>query len=470
MDLNTAFFLFFFLPFAVVLYLVVPGTRGKNLLLAAAGLVFYAFGQWQGIVILLLSFLVNYAAGALLHRGRWKKPVLILTLMFNLALLLWFKYLNLLIGTVNSLLSLSVPALSMMAPVGISFFTFKAMSYVIDVYRGGGTGGFLDVFLYISFFPQVTSGPITRFGQFDPQLGERPMAPEQTARGLRRFTVGLGKKLLISGFVAEIADSAFALGGDAGAALAWLGAAAYTVQLYFDFSGYSDMAIGLGTVFGFVTPENFNYPYVASSLRDFWKRWHISLSSWFQDYLYIPLGGGRKGRARKCLNQFLVFLASGIWHGANWTFLAWGAWHGVWTAVETCAGERLKSLQKSLPGRVFGHVYTMLLVCLGCVIFRAPSLGGAAGMFQAMFVPSAPGPGAVLALEQISPAAWLALAAGTVGCLPVGPWLADRAGRLEGTPRSCLRAVSYLAAAVLFAVCALAASGGNFQPFIYNQF
>ena len=470
MDLNTAFFLFFFFPVSVVFYLIVPGTRWKNLLLAAVSLIFYAFGQWQGIVILLLSVLVNYAAGALFLRGRWKKPALAAVLALNVALLLWFKYLNLLIGTVNSLLSLSIPALSAAAPVGISFFTFKAMSYVIDVYRGGGTGGFLDVLLYISFFPQVTSGPITRFGQFSARLRERSMDPEQMARGLRRFIVGLGKKLLIAGLVAEIADSAFALGAGAGAALAWLGAVAYTVQLYFDFSGYSDMAIGLGAVFGFVTPENFDHPYVAGSLREFWKRWHISLSSWFQDYLYIPLGGSRKGRARKCLNQFLVFLFSGIWHGANWTFLLWGAWHGVWTVAETCAGDRLNSLQKSLPGRIIGHVYTLLLVCLGFVIFRAPSLGGALGMFRAMFIPAAPAAEAVLALERIAPAAWLALAAGIVGSLPVVPWLAGRAGRLKELPRGCLAAVSYAAAAALFVICALAASGGNFQPFIYNQF
>ena len=470
MDLNTAFFLFFFFPTAIILYLIVPGTRGKNLLLAAVSLVFYAFGQWQGIIILLLSFLVNYAAGALLSRGRWKKPVLAVTLILNVALLIWFKYLNLLIGTANSLLSLSVPALSAAAPVGISFFTFKAMSYVIDVYRGGGAGGFLDVLLYISFFPQVTSGPITRFEDFSDQLRERPMDPEQMARGLRRFIIGLSKKLLIAGLVAEIADSAFALGSGAGAALAWLGAVAYTVQLYFDFSGYSDMAIGLGAVFGFVTMENFAYPYIADSLREFWKRWHISLSSWFQDYLYVPLGGGRKGRVRKCLNQFLVFLLSGIWHGASWTFLLWGAWHGVWTIAETCAGERLNSLQKSRPGRVIGHVYTLLLVCLGFVIFRASSLDNALGMFQAMFIPAAPAAEAVLALERIAPAAWLALAAGIVGSLPVIPWLVSRASRLKELPRSCIGAVSYIAAAALFVICALAASGGNFQPFIYNQF
>ena len=470
MDLNTAFFLFFFFPFAVILYLIVLGTRWKNLLLAAASLVFYAFGQWQGIFILLLSVLVNYTAGALLRRGRWKKTVLAVVLTLNVALLLFFKYLNLFIGTVNLLTPASIPALSTVAPVGISFFTFKAMSYVIDVYRGGGTGGVLDVLLYISFFPQVTSGPITRFGQFSAQLRERGMDPEQMARGLRRFIVGLSKKLLIAGLAAEVADSAFALGGDAGAALAWLGAIAYTVQLYFDFSGYSDMAIGLGAVFGFVTPENFNYPYIALSLQEFWKRWHISLSSWFRDYLYIPLGGGRKGRVRKCLNQFLVFLLSGIWHGANWTFLIWGAWHGVWTVAESCAGDYLKALRKNLPGRVIGHVYTLLLVCLGFVIFRAASLDNALGMFRAMFTLSAPTAEAVLALERIGPAAWLALAVGAVGCFPVVPWAADRVGRLEGTPRRCMGAISYIAAIALLLICASAASGGNFQPFIYNQF
>ena len=470
MDLNAAFFLFFFFPFVIVLYWVVPGIRWKNLLLTAASLIFYAFGQWQGIVILLLSVLVNYAAGALIHRGRWKKPVLAAALTLNAALLLWFKYLNLLLGTAGSLLSISVPTLDAAAPVGISFFTFKAMSYLIDVYRGGGTGGFLDVLLYISFFPQVTSGPITRFGQFGPQLLERSADPERTARGLRRFIIGLGKKLLIAGLTAEIADSAFALSGEAGAALAWLGAAAYTIQLYFDFSGYSDMAIGLGAMFGLATPENFDYPYIAGSLREFWKRWHISLSSWFQDYLYIPLGGGRKGRVRKCINQFLVFLVSGIWHGANWTFLLWGAWHGVWTVAESCAGNRLNALRKSLPGRVIGHICTLLLVCLGFVIFRAPSIGSALGMFRAMFTFAAPSAEAVLALERFGPAVWLALAAGIVGSLPVVPWLAGRVDRMSGASRSCLRAISYLAVIALFAVCALAASGGNFQPFIYNQF
>ncbi len=463
MDLNATPFLFFFFPAVVLLYLAVPGARGKNLLLAAASLVFYAFGELRGIIILLAAFLLNWCAALGIRRHR-SRGLLALTLGLDLGLLVFYKYLKLLLGTFAGGPVAEVP--DIVAPVGISFFLFKAMSYVMDVYRGEETGSFLDVLLYISFFPQITSGPITRFPQFRQSLGRRGADVEQMARGTRRFIVGLGKKLLIAGPVAALADAAFGLGGQGGAALCWLGALAYTVQLYFDFSGYSDMAIGLGAVFGIATPENFSYPYTALSLREFWKRWHISLSSWFQDYLYIPLGGGRRGKLRKGLNQFLVFLASGFWHGANWTFLAWGAWHGIWNAAETLAGDRLKALHRSAPGRAVCHVYTMLLVCLGFVFFRADSIGSALGMLGAMFTFAAPSGEAILALEQISPATWLALGLGMGGSLPLVPRL--RAW-LEGRNLS-LRGLSYGAALVLLAVCLLAASGGNFQPFIYTQF
>ncbi len=470
MDLNSTLFLFFFFPAAVLLYYIVPGQRLKNGFLLLAGLVFYALGRWQGMVILLLSALLNWAAGAILAKMGKNRAVLAITVILDIALLVCFKYLALLTETANGLFSLSLPVWELAAPVGISFFTFKAMSYVIDVYRGGEAGGFFSVLLYVSFFPQVTSGPITRFGRFAGQLRERTVTAEGAALGLRRFTVGLAKKLLIAGAVAPIADNAFSLAGGAGMALAWLGAAAYTVQLYFDFSGYSDMAIGLGQMFGFSTPENFDYPYAARSLRDFWKRWHISLSSWFQDYLYIPLGGGRRGRTRKCLNLLIVFAVSGLWHGASWTFLLWGLWHGIFSVLENCAGSRLEKVQSTAPGRVFGHVYTLILVCLGFVLFRASSLGGALGMFRAMFVPTQPVPAAVTALERIAPSAWLALCAGIVGSLPILPWLRAKMSSLGEAARSGLTALSLAAAAALFVVCMLAAAGGNFQPFIYNQF
>ncbi|MCI8439527.1 MAG: MBOAT family protein [Oscillospiraceae bacterium] len=325
MALHAAIFLFFFFPPVFLLHTVLPGRRGKNGLLLAASLIFYAFGQWQGIPILLLSAAVSYGAGALMGRAGTGKPLLVLALALQLGLLGCFKYLNFLVSILNGALALELSGAVLPLPVGISFFTFKAMAYTIDAYRSGGgeKRRFSDVLLYISFFPQITSGPITRFDQFAPQLARRHTSAEQAAKGLRRFIVGMAKKLLIAGPVAAVADSAFALGGALDVRMAWLGATAYMVQLYIDFSGYSDMAIGMAAMFGFETPENFDYPYLAASVTDFWRRWHISLSSWFRDYLYIPLGGNRRGRARAALNKAAVFLLCGVWHGAGWTFLLW---------------------------------------------------------------------------------------------------------------------------------------------------
>ncbi len=470
MDLNSTLFLFFFFPVSALLYFAAPGTRLKNGFLLLAGLAFYALGRWQGMLVLLASALISWAAGAVLRRTGRNKPVLAAALLLDLALLVCFKYLTLLTETAGALFSLSVPALGLAAPVGISFFTLKAMSYVIDVYRGGEAGGFFSVLLYLSFFPQVTSGPIGRFGRFAGELKDRSVTAEGAALGLRRFIVGLAKKLLIAGAVAPIADKAFSLGQDAGMALAWLGAAAYPVQLYFDFSGYSDMAIGLGRMFGFSSPENFDYPYAALSLRDFWRRWHISLSSWLRDYLYIPLGGGRRGQGRKCVNLLIVFAVSGLWHGASWTFLLWGLWHGAFRSLEVCAGDRLDALQKSAPGRALCRVCTLLAVCLGFVLFRAASPENALGMFRAMFVPAAPVPAAVTALERIAPAVWLALCAGIAGSLPVVPWLRAKADGMSEAARGRLTALSLAGAAALFVLCMLAAAGGDFRPFIYNQF
>ena len=451
---NTAAFLFFFLPAAFLIYRIIPTRRGRNCFLAAASLVFYACGQWQGLPCLLASAILSGAAGRLLPHANARKPLLAFFLAMHLLMLGAFKYLGF----------FTVMTLSFPLPVGISFFTFKAMAYTIDVYRGGcaAAGNFGDLLLYLSFFPQVTSGPIARFGPFAAQLEERPFHIEQTAKGFRRFIAGFAKKVLIAGLVSPVADSAFSLGGDLDFRLAWLGAAAYTIQLYFDFSGYSDMAIGLGGVFGFETPENFEYPYISSSITEFWRRWHISLSSWFRDYLYIPLGGGHRGRARKCLNKMAVFLLCGLWHGANWTFVLWGAWHGVFSALESTVPLR-EWTEKSPAGRFLGHLYTLLGVCLGFVIFRASSAGEALSVFRAMFAGSVTH-ASTLALERIAPAAWAALAAGIVGSTPVWPWMKKRLG---GAP---LAAASYAVAAAGFVVCILAMAGSGFQPFIYSQF
>ncbi len=465
MDLNAAPFLFFFLPFAVLLYWLPFGRRYQNIILVLASLVFYAFGQLKGIPILLGSFLVNWLLGKAAKKAKSKGGIVALAVLLNIGVLFFYKYLTF---TMDLLGVRPANYVAPLAPIGVSFFTFKALSYVIDVAKGGETGSFLDVLLYISFFPQITSGPITRFEDFAPQLKDRTLSIPQAAAGFRRFVVGLGKKLLLAGSIAGIANSAFSLGGNGGTTLCWLGALAYTLQLYFDFSGYSDMSIGLSAALGFTIPENFQYPYMANSLRDFWKRWHISLSSWFQDYLYIPLGGGRKGKARKMLNQIIVFTVSGLWHGANLTFLAWGAWHGVWSAAET-ACTKGKPKPRTGTFKVIGWVYTMLLVIVGFVFFRADSIGSALSMLGAMFSFRDATATGTLMLERISPAAWLALIAGLLACVPLFPALGKKLSKNKAAA-SVLGFGSYALALVLFAVCLLAVAGGNFQPFIYNTF
>ena len=471
MALHAAIFLFFFFPPVFLLHTVLPGRRWKNGLLLAASLIFYAFGQWQGIPVLLLSAAVGYGAGALMGRARDRRPLLALALALQLGLLGCFKYLDFVVSILNGALALELPRAALPLPVGISFFTFKAMAYTIDAYRSGTREKrrFSDVLLYISFFPQVTSGPITRFEQFAPQLERRAAGAGQAARGLRRFIVGFAKKLLIAAPVAAIADRAFSLGGALDFRMAWLGAIAYMVQLYIDFSGYSDMSIGMAALFGFQTPENFDYPYLAPSITDFWRRWHISLSSWFRDYLYIPLGGNRRGKARAAWNKAMVFILCGLWHGAGWTFLLWGAWHGLLSALESLGVIDCRRLQKNAAGRVLSHVYALLAVCLGFVVFRAGSLTDALAVLGAMFTGFAPTPASTLALERVSPAAWCALLAGIAACLPVGPWAVRRVQRLSPRPRQWA-AASYAAAAALFALCLLAAAGSGFQPFIYVQF
>ena len=463
MAFHSAPFLFFFFPLAWLLSLLAAG-RSRKYFLIAVSLAFYACGQWQGLPCLLLSAAVSYAAGFFMPRVQRRRALLAAVLTFHLLLLGIFKYLNFFTGSLNNIFGTELPAAELILPLGVSFFTFKSMSYVIDVYRDESARArrFSDMLLYISFFPQAVSGPISRFGQFASGIDAPRPDAERAARGLRRFTVGFAKKALLSETAAAVVNTAFGLGNGLDWRMAWLGAIAYTLQIYFDFSGYSDMAIGLGTLFGFETPENFDYPYISSSITEFWRRWHLSLSFWFRDYLYIPLGGGRQGTARKCLNKAVVFLLCGLWHGASWTFVLWGAWHGLLSAIESALP--MKKLQEKALGRCLGHVYTLLAVCLGFVVFRAGSIGEAFTILRAMFTGFALSPASTLALERISPAAWLALGVGVIASLPVGPWLKKR---LSG---GWAEFSSYAGTAALFVLCLLAAAGSSFQPFIYAQF
>jgi alginate O-acetyltransferase complex protein AlgI len=473
---SSTTFLFGFLPLVLLAYFLLPGLRSRNGLLLGASLLFYAWGEAAYVLLLLLSIGFNTACGAWIERLRGRPAaarVLAAGVAANLLLLGVFKYANFAAENLDpALAALGLPRIDLAPvhlPIGISFFTFQAITYVVDVYRGSApvARGVLDVALYISLFPQLIAGPIVRYQQVARALMQRTSRIEDVAWGVRRFVVGLGKKVLIANTLAVPADQIFAASpAELGIGVAWLGLACYALQIYFDFSGYSDMAIGLGRVFGFRFPENFTHPYAASSVREFWRRWHISLSTWFRDYLYIPLGGSRGSSARTSANLFSIFLLCGLWHGASWNFAIWGLLHGAFLALERVGGEALLA---RLP-RVAGRLYTLGVVGLAWVFFRSDSLGHALAYLAALLPRAAPD--AVLRLgELLQPDVGLALALGALGC---GPWwthalLRDvcAPGRSAGVLRPALRLL-FLLAVGLGSAMALAADTHN--PFIYFRF
>ena len=469
MVFSSAVFLFIFLPVVFVLSRVLPGIRAKNILLLIASLLFYAFGEPMYILLMLASILVNFTAGRLLPlcgKGL-DKLVLALAVVLNLGMLSLFKYTDFFLTTVNQVFSLEIPLTGIALPVGISFFTFQGLSYVIDVYRDREmcAKSIVKLALYISLFPQLIAGPIVIYHDVANQIDHRETTPELTADGIRRFVLGLGKKLLLANTAGRMADLVFtATAQQLDIRVAWLGALCYCLQIYFDFSGYSDMAIGLGRMFGFQFLENFNYPYVSSSIKEFWRRWHISLSSWFRDYLYIPLGGNRKGKLRTEVNKGIVFFCTGLWHGASWNFVLWGLWHGVFIILEDLLPKGGK------VRRAIGHVTTPLIVLLGFVLFRADTLGDAGRIFSQMFT------GVDFTLQSdallrtlLSPLNILTVVLGTAFSLPLLPKMKAYA-QGEGKAAAALRAGSYLACGGLFLLCVMNLAGSAFNPFIYFRF
>lgn len=470
---SSAIFLFFFLPVVFLSYRLVPSRIGKNLLLAAASVVFYAFGQMNYVPLFLGSVLINYLSGlALMGKSRRRRLVLTLSVILNIGILCIFKYTDFAIRNVNAVFSFSLPTTGIELPIGISFFTFQGLSYTIDVYRDrkSGTTDFLKLLLYISFFPQLIAGPIVKYHDIADQIDNRSCTAEETSAGLRRFITGLAKKILIANAVGYIADCVFndhLPGGLTDWRLMWLGAICYTLQIYYDFSGYSDMAIGIGHLFGFTFRENFRYPYGAVSIKDFWRKWHISLSSWFKEYLYIPLGGNRKGKLRTVANKMIVFFCTGIWHGANWTFVLWGFGHGLLSSLEDLGIIPTKKLAASRPGRVISRLYTLLAVTLLFVIFRADSISQAFKMIALMFGGSASSYGAYLCRSLLTPAACavLILAVLFAGNLPSR--LKEAVGERESTAGQIFVDLFFL---VIYVLCLMSLARGGFNPFIYFQF
>ena len=475
MVFSSLVFLCIFLPAVFLLYSVIPSLKLKNGLLIIASLVFYAYGEPVYVLLMIFSSVLNYLCALWVDKasGKMSKLALAVAVIINLGILAVFKYSGLFVSTFNSITGLSVPVPEIVLPIGISFFTFHALSYVIDVYRGTVEvqKNYFNILLYISFFPQLIAGPIVKYRDINERITDRHQDIEKISRGLRRFICGLAKKVLIANTMGQVADTMFALDASAlSMPASWLGAIAYIFQIYYDFCGYSDMAIGLGLMFGFEFKENFNYPYGAKSIQDFWRRWHISLSTWFKEYLYIPLGGNRKGRARTALNRLIVFFCTGLWHGANWTFVLWGLWHGLFLLIE-----EFIPFMKKLP-RVLGHIYTMLVVVLGFVVFRADTISyGFAyigSMFSGACITSA---SLSLTLEQLTPWFIVILVASVIGCAPIKP-LADKIRlNLYGTTeistgwrvvQICLYVLAF--AGLIWCILRLSPSGYN--PFIYFRF
>lgn len=478
MVFSSAVFLFAFLPLVFLLHTVIRNTTARNVLLIVASLLFYAWGEPVYVLLLLASILVNFVLG----RYVWgRKPVLVAAVVINLAFLIVFKYAGFIVDTINALpfVNLSVPSVSM--PIGISFYTFQAMSYVIDTYRDEKKrpGSFLDVMLYVCLFPQLVAGPIVKYNSVREQLRHREVTVQGISAGIQRFIVGLSKKMLIANVMAVAVDKMFALEvAQLDMASAWVGAVCYMLQIYFDFSGYSDMAVGMGKMFGFTFPENFDYPYTACSIRQFWKKWHISLTSWFREYLYFPLGGNKKGRGRTLFNRFFVFLCTGIWHGANWTFVVWGVYHGLLTMLETVLVKDKKAAGLSVKGKndnsvaaggvsknkalkVLGHIYTLLAVMIGFVIFRADSMGQAWRFIVSMFSFGATAAGTMTAASVMSPLFIITTIIAMVACAPVLKGLPDnRATQIAGKA----------ATVILYLLCIMEIAAGSYNPFIYFRF
>ena len=472
---SSPVFLFLFLPLVLALYFAAP-RAARNLLLLLASLVFYTWGEPRFVVVMLFSIAANFVLGILVERARGSRaaPVAVaLSVTVNLGLLGTYKYAEFLVENLNRVLALlTLPPFQVTSPslpLGISFFTFHALSYVLDVHRGTvrAQRNPIRMALYIALFPQLIAGPIIRYHYIAPQLTTRVVTFDRFAQGIRRFVLGLGKKVLIANTVAVTADAIFALPTDQlTPGLAWLATACYTLQIYFDFSGYSDMALGLGLLFGFRFPENFNYPYVSRSVTEFWRRWHISLSTWFRDYLYIPLGGNRGAPWRTYVNLVTVFFLCGLWHGASWTFVGWGLFHGLFLVIER------RGLGRWLAARAapLGHAYTLLVVMIGWVFFRATTLQSALAMLAAMGG-AAQGTGVehyarlYLDVPQV-----LALLVGAVGALPALPTLARWCNRRSAPVDGVLALASIAGLLLVFVSSAMMLAAGTYNPFIYFRF
>ena len=470
MSFSSPVFLFLFLPIAIILAYIVRDEM-RNIMLVVISIVFYWYGQRNFVLPLLCSIIFNYITGLVIEQNKSKKiirrVIFILGVAGNVVLLYVFKYLNFSIETINVLCDKSIRAIDLVLPIGLSFFTFKAISYLADIYMGKSIAEkkLFDFALYISFFPQIMSGPITRYCDFRTDLVRRKFKIEEISFGIERLICGLGKKIIMSNTFAIVADRAFNSMGDneLTVVLSWLGSICYTLQIYFDFSGYSDMAIGIGELFGFYCKENFNYPYISKSGTEFWRRWHISLGSWFRDYVYFPLGGSRVNKkTRLFMNLAVVWIMTGIWHGANWTFVVWGIY---WLIVQVFEKFILfpEKLQH-ISSRVIYRIYILLCINFGWVIFRAPNLSVAWSYIKSMLgmnhIPVMNEFDLFLLKDNL-----ILLTIGIILSTPIMKYMCDKKKNV-----TVFKIVKVSALLCMFLVCVAYSINVSYNPFIYFDF
>lgn len=476
MVFSSVIFLFRFLPIFMILYFATyiwpAARRMRNVILFLGSLFFYAWGEPVYVLLLLFSTLSDYTHGRLIDRFRGRTIASVLlasSIIINLAVLGYFKYADFLIGAVNQATGLSIPLQNLPLPIGISFYTFQTMSYTIDVYRGKAKvqKNLLDFGVFVTMFPQLIAGPIVRYTDIQDDLRDHHGTVEDVSYGMRRFVVGLAKKVLLANNLGLLWEEVqLLMSEEMNVLTAWMGIVAFAFQIYFDFSGYSDMAIGLGAMMGFRFPENFRYPYISASITEFWRRWHMSLGQWFRDYVYIPLGGNRKGWSRQILNILIVWMLTGIWHGAGWNFLLWGLWFAFFLILEKIG---LREILGYFP-RIIGCIYTVLVVLLGWVLFAIEDVSLIMTYLKSMFGMWDAGMMDGYSLYLLKEYAIL-LAVSAIAATPLGHWLAEGLRRREnGTAIAVRRVLEKLIPALLLIASITYIVDASYNPFLYFRF
>lgn len=471
MVFSSLVFLCIFFPVVLILYHLCPLLKGKNAILLIASLIFYAWGEPKWIVVMLITTFIDYIAGVVIGKAKGKgakKTALVLSVVVTLGFLVVFKYLNFFTSNLNLILPFDFPQTNLVLPIGISFYTFQALSYVVDVYRGDVDcqKNYFNLLLYVSMFPQLIAGPIVRYVDVASEIASRKVNVTDFSEGITKFLIGLTKKAVFANFVGKLAETYLAGDIEALTVLgAWTGIIAYFFQIYFDFAGYSDMAIGMGKMLGFTFRENFNYPYVSLSITDFWRRWHMSLSSFFRDYVYIPLGGNRRFQLR---NMFVVWLLTGFWHGASWNFVLWGLYYFVMLALEKYVyGKLLEKLPK-----FFRHVYSLFIVIIGWVFFYFEDMKSIGAMLGAMFGVTDSALSAPADVTTLTNNVFL-LVICAVAVTPLFRNIADKARtKLNRSPDGVIvnGVVTFVFQAVVLVLCAACLVGSTYNPFLYFRF